>query len=527
MELFSQNGKVFIYKGSSFIKSYKIPKGVKVIGSDCFKNCKRLKSVIIPEGVEVIDSNAFENCYSLKNIKLPETLKTIEFNAFGNCRKLSSIIIPNNVKNLIWGAFSNCKNLEYVKLPNVLENLEPELFYNCVSLKKVSFPKQLSSIEESAFENCKSLREIQLPENLSFIGSRVFKNCISLKSINVPDWYISNNNKISFENQNEAFFEFTKGTIGNGTFSRCKNLSYINNISFYGDFITSGKKIVSFLSKGEIPKTFKFCVKYIFSKNKKALGRFLKTYTEKFKIPYFKIIPEYNVNIPEDNKLNTLCAELFNENNHITSVNIPNNIEIIKNRCFCSCKNLRKVKLSHNIQYVDNCAFADCGNLKSVLVPSRFTNFGGYVFIDSKKIRHFRNVGIYKIINNCIVEGEENSSYKADLANILKVSSIAPGAISYSTKILIIPEGIKTIQKNLFYGYSNLVTVKLPQSLEKIEKGSFKNCENLLNIYIPFGVTIEEGAFENCPNLIIDNWGYPHKKNLVMESTSPNKFANN
>lgn len=49
--------------------------------------------------------------------------------------------------------------------------------------------------------------------------------------------------------------------------------------------------------------------------------------------------------------------------------------------------------------------------------------------------------------------------------------------------ILRIPEGIKTIETEAFYGCSNLETLYLPLTLQSIESFAFKKCESLKDVY--------------------------------------------
>ena len=49
--------------------------------------------------------------------------------------------------------------------------------------------------------------------------------------------------------------------------------------------------------------------------------------------------------------------------------------------------------------------------------------------------------------------------------------------------ILRIPEGIKTVEAEAFYGCSNLETLYLPLTLQSIESFAFKKCESLKDVY--------------------------------------------
>lgn len=73
----------------------------------------------------------------------------------------------------------------------------------------------------------------------------------------------------------------------------------------------------------------------------------------------------------------------------------------------------------------------------------------------------------------------------------LPVVGIARGAFSGCTKLseVVIPETVKTIESDAFYGCSGLVSITLPAGLTALGEGAFTNCKKLEEIVIPEGVT--------------------------------------
>ncbi len=66
----------------------------------------------------------------------------------------------------------------------------------------------------------------------------------------------------------------------------------------------------------------------------------------------------------------------------------------------------------------------------------------------------------------------------------------------------VIPEGVKEIADNAFYGCTNLTAVEFPITLEKIGAAAFSSCERLESIDIPDSVMkIGESAFLRCYSL--------------------------
>lgn len=93
-----------------------IIKGVKIIGgydyiqSGIF-NSSEIEKLIIGDGIRVIGGNAFKNCKKLNYVRLPSTLQKIYTNAFYGCTSLTKLHIPSSVRYIESYAFEGCDNL--------------------------------------------------------------------------------------------------------------------------------------------------------------------------------------------------------------------------------------------------------------------------------------------------------------------------------------------------------------------------------------------------------------------------------
>ena len=88
----------------------------------------------------------------------------------------------------------------------------------------------------------------------------------------------------------------------------------------------------------------------------------------------------------------------------------------------------------------------------------------------------------------------------------LTITSVGEGLLSgISTNCIasvVLPDGIKRIEKNAFYGCSALTEINMPDSLGYIGAGAFAYCAGLTEISIPDSVTkIENEAFYYCSGL--------------------------
>ena len=213
--------------GNKVIKSVTMPKSIKTVEKDAFRNVQNLTNVniadleawcavdfangnanpvynvfsstleskwgtvniggqkvtttlAIHEGIETI-GRAFYGFKSLTDVTLPESLKTLGDQAFANCTKIESITIPANVET-IGSAFFGCSGLKTVDIKADLKALGNSTFYNC-ALDTITLPANLESIGSMTFSGNKTLTGITLPASLKSVGMMAFNGCSGLKSI--------------------------------------------------------------------------------------------------------------------------------------------------------------------------------------------------------------------------------------------------------------------------------------------------------------------------------------------------------
>lgn len=96
------DGILLAYKGSESIVN--IPRGVRQIGAEVFKDHMGITAVNIPESVEVIGEGAFDGCRNLKTVNGGNGLKRIKDRAFQDC-PLSTVVIPATVEEIGLAAY--------------------------------------------------------------------------------------------------------------------------------------------------------------------------------------------------------------------------------------------------------------------------------------------------------------------------------------------------------------------------------------------------------------------------------------
>lgn len=116
--------------------------------------------IILDDAIVTIKSNAFEGCKYIKKFKLPEGLKEIGSNAFSSCT-MEAIVIPNSVEKIEMYAFDGCSNLKDFTIPSALKEVPSSMLSFCDSLEYIYIPQGVVSIKSNAFTYAKKLYTIE------------------------------------------------------------------------------------------------------------------------------------------------------------------------------------------------------------------------------------------------------------------------------------------------------------------------------------------------------------------------------
>lgn len=169
------------------VKNLTIPKSVKTIGDNAFRDCKSIEKVTISDGVKEIGENAFCGCESLKQINIPNSVTSIGKNAFNGCTSLEKITIPNSITSINWGTFGRCESLKEVKIPNSVKEICDHAFSGCTSLEEITIPDGVKCINIGILGACRSIKKINIPNSVEEICENAFWGAKSLEEINIPN----------------------------------------------------------------------------------------------------------------------------------------------------------------------------------------------------------------------------------------------------------------------------------------------------------------------------------------------------
>ncbi|MDU5117959.1 MAG: cell wall-binding repeat-containing protein [Clostridium botulinum] len=420
------NGKITKYIGNE--TDIVIPetiRGEKVtaIEDSAFKN-KNLTSVKIPKTVESIGMQAFAK-NNLTSIELPESLKDMGNIAFMD-NKLASVKIPKNLINIPTGAFSK-NQITSVLIPDGVTTIGRAAFMDN-SLETIIIPSTVESIGGTAFSSNK-LKSVTIPSSVKNIGKDAFA-----KNENVKLTYsklvevIEYGEKIKTDDKSEEKIKLLKEAIEAGNNLNKKPNATLDEVNKAIEEIDNAIETLVGIENFEFSD-----------------GRITKY-----------IGTETDITIPrtiKGEKVTTIGNGAF-ANKKLTSVNIPQTVEIIEMQAFAK-NNLTSIELPESLKSMGNIAFM--GNkLTSVRIPKNLTIIPSSAFSKNE------------ISSVVISEGVTEIALSAFAQN--KLESI------------VIPSTVEFIRNKAFSG-NQLKIVNIPSNVKDIGKDAFDNNKNIKLVY--------------------------------------------
>lgn len=176
------------------------------------------------------------------------------------------------------------------------------------------------------------------------------------------------------------------------------------------------------------------------------------------------------------------------------TVEIPSGIKEIPEKIFLDCEYITKVIIPEGVEVIGEYAFFRCNNIESIVLPSSLRFIGEAVFLLDSNREKVEIMG-YSLNVRSSLESVTASGFYG-------VTKEKDNFWNMTTIKLIVPEGVKKLHSQAFFGCKWIESVELPSSLEVIGWEAFAGCENLKTINIPESVKeIQEHAFSGCRNL--------------------------
>ena len=402
-----------LYFNGELVSDIVIPDSITVITAYVFSGYKGLKSVTISDSVTSIEKGAFMHCASLESVVIPNSVQVLGIKTFSNCKSLQSIVIPASIKIIGSGAFEYCDMLEKVYFEGELEdwckinfdgtNNNPlskaTYFYvNEELITDITIPNSITNVNSYLFAGYKSLKSVTFPEHVEKVGRYAFSNCTSLENITVYrsdiliDMYAFDgvqgikfneyDNAFYIGNENNPYLMLFKAKRNSTLCEIHPSTSIIYGRAFEGcggmtsiyipdsvEVIGERAFLCSSLDNVRISNNLKIMEgENIFSITNSSLYNLYNgsKYLGNEDNPYLLLASykaDNNVDdciLHPDTKI--IGAGAFVHNSYITTITIPDSVEVICYRAFGYCSKLKKLYIPDSVTTVGADLFAEFSN---------------------------------------------------------------------------------------------------------------------------------------------------------------------
>jgi len=316
-----------------------------------------------------------------KTLVIPSEVNGAKITSVGNVRNLpygSKVILSEGITSIKEKAFQY-SGMGSITLPDSLEDIGYESFYYN-SIASITIPKSVINIGTGIFTYCEHLTEIIVDEDNPVYSS--VNNCLMKGTILVAGCKTSTIPSNTTEILSNAFSAIpitsihipkSVTSIGESVFSMCSKIESIT------------------ADEGGVYTAEENCLIY---------NTTLIRGCENSKIPNYVTI---------------ISGSSFN-NTSITSIIIPDSVEIIQVNAFYSCAKLEVVVLSNNIKSIGPYAFDGC-KIKELTIPASVNN------IDSNAFTCKTLTKVYILANSGTIS---NNAFKNVTATIYCVAPSKP-----------------------------------------------------------------------------------------------------
>ncbi|MBR4721349.1 MAG: leucine-rich repeat domain-containing protein [Clostridia bacterium] len=347
--------------------------------------------------------------------------------------------------------------IKAVVIENGVTSIGNWAFYGCENITSVTMGNDVTKIGDYAFLCCYGLTSIEIADNVTIFGICPFRSCCNLSAINVSEnnQNYSSQDGVLFDKSKEKLLICPEGKMGDYKIPETVTCIYFDAFSDCSS-ITS---IAIPDSVTDIEDGAFFCCTNLNSVN----------------IPYgVTRIGNYTVNGCES----------------LTSITIPDSVTSIGNYAFSNCKSLNAITIPDSVVDIGYCAFHTCSSLQTVTIGSGVTSIGDHPFAGCSSL-----ISIDVLGSNQNYSSQDGVLFSKDKTAIIAYPKGKTGAYA-------IPDGVTTIDAELFYDCRGLTQITIPESVTSIGYSAFTYCYGLTQVVIPNGVTsIEDCAFSDCSNI--------------------------
>lgn len=390
--------------------------------------------------------------------------------------------------------------------------------YNQNKVRTLTLPRTLRHINDYGLSDYRAITDLEIPANVERMGNYIVNNCPQLQRIKVnaevPPTLGSLDNNRYYDEYGNSTYHYLRIVIPRESFHAYRLVNAWNtdyNVLIGGDegiTVNTGK-----IAAGDLGHVVVEEAGYLQEVNKLIIEGELNA-DDWSKIKQMTNLTELDLSkalideIPSNAfsgrwaidkvvlppTLKKIGSFAF-QGTALTSVNIPDNVETIKECAFSQVRQLQEVHLPDSLTSLGNYAFAECRSLRTVKIPTKLKTIPDYTFQNCRSLQSVE-------LHDSITAFEDYSFNNCDLREItLPKSTTWVGGSAFKGNAnlskVTLNEGLVDIWT---YAFQNTAidTLNCPSTLRNIYSNAFRDCTNLRQINLNEGLTrIESGALAN------------------------------
>ena len=346
------NSTIFAALPTSYIGSYTIPNGIRIIAGSAFRECLNLTQVTMPSSMDSIGSGAFYSCTNLNSVTIGENVKSISYQALKNCSSLTVITIPARVESIGDRCFEGCSNMNAIKmLSSIPASLGTDAFMknNC----DIQVPCNDVSTYISAWTQYAS----RIQPTTTFTITTIVENP-SYGSVEIQNETCNGATLSAVPNSGYHFVRWSDGVIVNP-----RSIELTQDTTFTAEFEGSGCLTASGTCGDNL--TWELTC----DGTLKIYGSGAMDDYSSSNAPW----KSYRNNINKiilPNGLTTISDYAFRYCTYLGAITIPNSVTSIGCRAFEDCSGLTSIEIGSGVISVGERAFDNCTNLTNLEIGS-------------------------------------------------------------------------------------------------------------------------------------------------------------
>ena len=344
----------------------------------------------------------------------------VSSDALSNNDYIEEIVCPDTISSIGACAFRFNQNLKRVVLPANVAEYQPSWVSHCPKLEELVLPGLLNEITLHVFDN-PSLRKLWIGKNVYSIEPGAFQNT-GLEEIIVDagNPFIATDGTGIYSRDNSVLYALARPVEHYKVVDGCRKLA---RKSCYG--LESLKRI-------ELPDSVTELEPYALS------------------------------------------------HSGLTVLESPRNLDVIGEKAFYYCKELKSVELNEGLEHIGNSAFEESG-IEGLFIPASIKHIGNSITARTDVVHSGPRCSL-EIDARCeklFLDGEGGLySREDDGSHMVQL-------VDREMRTYAVFDGAVAINEYAFAFHDSIEEVKIPSSVQSIGKNAFRICRNLKHVELP------------------------------------------